>query len=69
MPFEAITNEKLMCRTYSAAEVALILGVGKSTIFDNVHAGKLDHLRPVWIGNRLRFPREVIDRVVGGEAA
>lgn len=69
MPLEAITPEKLHCRTYSAAETARILGVGRTTIFDNAHAGKLEHLRPLWVGTRLRFPKDVIDRVAAGEVA
>lgn len=48
-------------RTYTAAEVAEITGISKSTICKWVREGKADHLHPIKLGHALRFPRTVID--------
>lgn len=55
-------------RTYSAAETAQILGIGKSTLHDHVRAGTADHLHPVTVGRATRFPMSVIDALAGGAA-
>lgn len=67
MPYQAITPEDMQCRTYSADETSRILGVGRRTLINNAHAGKLDHLRPIWIGHALRFPRFAVDAATTGE--
>lgn len=58
-------------RTYSAAEVASITGISKSTICKWVREGKANHLHPIKLGNALRFPRTVIDQLApeDGDAA
>ena len=56
------------CRTYSAAETARILGIGKSTLTDHVRKGTAKHLRPIRVGDALRFPMAVIDDLAGGAA-
>lgn len=48
-------------RTYSAAETAAILGMSKSTICKWVREGEADQLKPIKLGEALRFPRVVID--------
>ncbi|MBG9333148.1 helix-turn-helix domain-containing protein [Corynebacterium belfantii] len=48
-------------RTYSAAETAAILGISKSTICRSVREGKAQQLKPIKLGEALRFPRTVID--------
>lgn len=53
-------------RTYTAAETAAILGIGKSTLHDHVRAGTANHLHPVRVGTTVRFPRTVIDNLTTG---
>ncbi|WP_288858172.1 helix-turn-helix domain-containing protein [uncultured Corynebacterium sp.] len=48
-------------RTYSAAETAAILGISKSTICKWVRLGEAEQLKPIKVGEALRFPRVVID--------
>lgn len=55
-------------RTYTSAEVAAMLGVALSTIIRQTRAGKLNHLKPIEVGNRIVFPRAIIDQLLG-EAA
>lgn len=55
-------------RTYSAAETAQILGIGKSTLHDHVRAGTANHLHPVKVGRATRFPMSVIDALAAGAA-
>lgn len=43
-------------RTYTAAEVAAITGISKSTICKWVGEGKADHMRPIKLGTALRLP-------------
>ena len=54
--------------TYSVAEAAAILGVGKSTLHDNINAGKVDYLRPFRVGTVTRFPKSTVNAVAGGAA-
>ena len=62
------TNQGVKARTYSAAETAAILGIGKSTLHDHVRAGKVDHLHPIRVGTVTRFPKATIDALAGGAA-
>lgn len=62
------TKQEIKCRTYSAADTALILGIGKSTLLDNVKRGSAKHLRAIRVGNTVRFPRVVIDALTEGAA-
>ena len=61
-------KQEIKCRTYSAAETATILGIGKSTLLDNVNRGSANHLRAIRVGNTVRFPRAVIDDLTVGAA-
>lgn len=63
-----LTKQEIKCRTYSAADTALILGIGKSTLLDNVNRGSAKHLRAIRVGNTVRFPRVVIDALTEGVA-
>lgn len=62
------TNPGLKARTYSAAETAAILGIGKSTLHDHVRAGTAKHLNPIKLGRATRFPKTTIDALAGGAA-
>lgn len=55
-------------RTYSLAETADILGFGRSTLQDHVRNGSADHLHPISLGTRTRFPKSVIDALAEGVA-
>ena len=59
------SKRAVTARTYSVAEAAAILGVGKSTLHDHVRAGTVDHLHPVKVGTVTRFPKSVIDGLTG----
>ncbi|MBA1835424.1 helix-turn-helix domain-containing protein [Corynebacterium wankanglinii] len=62
------TKQEIKCRTYSAADTALILGIGKSTLLENVNRGDADHLRAIRVGTTIRFPIAVIDGLTAGAA-
>lgn len=62
------TKTAVKARTYSVAETAAILGIGKSTLHDHVRAGTADHLHPVRVGSTLRFPKNIIDNLADGAA-
>lgn len=62
------TNPGVKARTYSAAETAAILGIGKSTLHDHVRAGTAKHLHPIKLGRATRFPKATIDALAGGAA-
>ena len=62
------TKQEVKCRTYSASDTAMILGIGKSTLLDNVNRGSAKHLRAIRVGNTVRFPRVVIDALTEGVA-
>lgn len=62
------TNPGVKARTYSAAETAAILGIGKSTLHDHVRAGTANHLHPIKLGRATRFPKATIDKLAGGAA-
>lgn len=55
-------------RTYTAQEVADMLGVALSTLIRQTRAGQLKELRPIQVGNRFLFPRTTVDQRLG-EAA
>lgn len=62
------TSPGVKARTYSAAETAAILGIGKSTLHDHVRAGTANHLHPIRVGTVTRFPKATIDKLAGGAA-
>ena len=62
------TSPGVKARTYSAAETAAILGIGKSTLHDHVRAGTANHLHPIKLGRATRFPKATIDALAGGAA-
>lgn len=62
------TKQAVKARTYSAAETAAILGIGKSTLHDHVRAGTAKHLHPVKLGRATRFPKATIDALAAGAA-
>lgn len=62
------SKQAVKSRTYSAAETAAILGIGKSTLHDHVRAGTADHLHPIRVGTTTRFPKATIDALAAGAA-
>ena len=62
------TKTAVKARTYSSAEAAAILGIGKSTLTRHVSEGTADHLHPVRVGSTLRFPKNIIDNLADGAA-
>lgn len=62
------SKQAVKARTYSAAETAAILGIGKSTLHDHVRAGTADHLHPIRVGTTTRFPKATIDALTAGAA-
>lgn len=62
------TKQAVKARTYSAAETAAILGIGKSTLHDHVRAGTAKHLHPFRLGTVTRFPKATIDALATGAA-
>lgn len=57
-------NSSKKARTYSVAETAEILGVSARSIYRHVKSGTAAHLRPITVGDRIVFPRRVIDSLV-----
>ena len=55
--------------TYTVTEVADLLGVARSTLYEQVARGRADDLRPIRVGRTTRFPRAHIDRLLEGDAA
>lgn len=57
--------------TYSAQEVADIIGVGKSTVCRAVRNGNAKHLGVIKVGSAVRFSKQIIDNLVHplGDAA
>lgn len=51
------SKRAVTARTYSVAEAAAILGVGKSTLHDNINAGKVDYLKAFRVGTVTRVPK------------
>lgn len=58
----------LEARTYSARETATLIGIGYSTLCQAVREGRADHLKPIRVGETMRFPRYHIDAItLGGD--
>lgn len=57
-------NPSKKARTYSVAETSEILGVSTRTLYRHVAQGTADHLHPITVGDRVVFPRRVIDSLV-----
>ncbi|AKF28227.1 hypothetical protein YH66_12065 [[Brevibacterium] flavum] len=55
-------------KTYTVKEAAEVLGVGESTLYDQLIKGKLDDLKPFRIGG-WRIPRRTVDAKANGLAA
>lgn len=55
-------------KTYTARETAALLGIGHTTLCRHVREGTADHLRPIRVGQTIRFPRAHIDRLVESAA-
>lgn len=55
--------------TYTRRETAHLLGIPESTFYRAVREHKVDHLRPITVGNKVIFPKKIIDALVAGEAA
>jgi len=54
-----------VCRqTYTVAEAANLLGIGRNTAFEAIHRGEIPALR---IGKRLLVPKAAFDRMLAGE--
>ena len=54
-------NSSKQTRTYSVAETAEILGVSARSLYRHVANGTVAHLKPITVGDRVVFPRRVID--------
>lgn len=57
-------NPSKKARTYSVAETSEILGVSTRSLYRHVKSGKAAHLHPITVGDRVVFPRRVIDALV-----
>ncbi|MFW9228608.1 helix-turn-helix domain-containing protein [Corynebacterium striatum] len=57
-------NPSKKARTYSVAETAEILGVSARSLYRHVANGTASHLHPITVGDRVVFPRRVIDSLV-----
>lgn len=54
-----------MSATYSVPETAALLGFATSTLYQQVREGRADHLKPIRLGTKTRFPKSHIDRLAG----
>ncbi|MFW9032730.1 helix-turn-helix domain-containing protein [Corynebacterium striatum] len=54
-------NPSKKARTYSVAETSEILGVSTRSLYRHVKSGAAAHLHPITVGDRVVFPRRVID--------
>lgn len=48
-------------QSYSVPEVARMLGISQSTLYEHVKQGTVSHLHPITVGARTVFPKRVID--------
>lgn len=55
--------------TYTRRETAHLLGIPESTFYKYVRENRVDHLRPITVGNKVVFPKKIIDQLTTGEAA
>ena len=53
-----------MKKFYTVKEVAEIYALSRSTVYDLVHSGRVDHLSPTRMGNTIRFPKALVDKHV-----
>lgn len=53
-------------QTYTVAEVAQILGIGRNTAYEACNAGEIPTIR---LGGRILIPRAAIAELLGGAAA
>ena len=53
-------------RTYTAREVADLLGVGVSSIYQSVVDGDCP-VEPIRVGRRLVWPKVAVDRLLGAD--
>lgn len=54
-------NPSKQARTYSVPETSEILGVSTRSLYRHVANGTAEHLHPITVGDRVVFPRRVID--------
>ncbi|RAV34748.1 helix-turn-helix domain-containing protein [Corynebacterium heidelbergense] len=50
---------------YTPDDLAVMLGIHRTTVIRHANAGKLADLRPYRIGAALRFPRSTVNRRLG----
>ncbi|WP_348650672.1 helix-turn-helix domain-containing protein [Corynebacterium accolens] len=48
-------------QSYSVPEVARMLGISQSTLYEHVKQNTVGHLHPITVGARTVFPKRVID--------
>ncbi|WP_284785279.1 helix-turn-helix transcriptional regulator [Corynebacterium rhinophilum] len=48
-------------QSYSVPEVARMLGISQSTLYEHVKQNTVPHLHPITVGARTVFPKRVID--------
>ena len=58
---------RLDSATYSLAELAGLFGVSYTSLQEQARAGKLP-VEPIRVGRQYRFPRAVVDRLLGIDA-
>ena len=58
-----MTNNAAARQTYTVAEVAKILGIGRNTAYESCRAGEI---RTIRVGGRILIPRQAIDELLRG---
>jgi excisionase family DNA binding protein len=58
------TTAKLTRATYTIAEAAELLGIGRNCAYESAKSGSLPVIR---LGKRLLVPRAALDRLLAGE--
>ncbi len=53
-------------KTYTVAEAARLLGIGRNQTYDATHSGDLPSIR---IGGRILIPKAALDRLLEGQAS
>lgn len=56
-------NEAAERRTYTVAEAAKILGIGRNTAYEACNAGEIPTIR---LGGRILVPKAALDELLGG---
>ena len=57
------TEDTVQRQTYSVEEAAQILGIGRASAYQAVHAGEIPSIQ---IGSRLVVPKTALDNMIAG---